>query len=181
MVLWERQEGESTSAYNAFRTYYMTPESEKRTYAAVAEKVGKSDTLIRRWAKTWNWEQRTLAYDNHLVEEDIEKFKKERFKTIKRHVSIARLVQNKIIARLNDLNPSELSPGDLIKWLDISVKIERQALGEPTESIIHELTGKDGGPVELASDLDLSKLAEGELMSLAQFVVKCSTGADNKH
>jgi hypothetical protein len=176
MALWERQEGESTPAYNAFWAYCTIPSNKKRTYAAVAERVGKSDSLIRRWAKQWNWERRTIAYDNFLVQEEFEELKKERLKSAKKHIAIARSFQAQIVQRLKKLAPEELTPGDLIKWFDTTVKIERQALGESTESITHELTGRDGNPVEIKSDINLSKYSEEELMFLAGFIAKGRAG-----
>jgi phage terminase small subunit len=43
-----------------------------------------------------------------------------------------------------------------------------------------ELTGKNGGPVEVKSDIDLSKCSEEELMFLAQIVAKGGSGADDQ-
>lgn len=172
MALWERQEKESATAYNAFWTYCSIPAGEKRSYVKVAKKLGKSDTLMRRWGKLWNWEQRALAYDNHLIEIEIETLKAERIAAAKRHVKIARSFQNKVIKRLSSLKPEDLGPKDLTSWVDVAVKIERQALGEPTELILQQLTGKDGGPVEIKRDVDLSGLTEEELIWLEKILVK---------
>jgi hypothetical protein len=181
MALWERQEGESAPAYNAFWTYCTTPEDEKKSCGSVAQKLRKSYTLIRRWSKTWDWEPRARAYDNHLIEAELEAIKKERVKSARRHISIARSFQNKVIARLNKLDAGELSTADMVRWFDISVKIERQAMGEPSEVITQEITGRDGGPLEVRSGMDLSKYTEEELVSLAQLVTKGIVGAGDQN
>ena len=62
---WERQKGESEKAFEAFVTYRDM--GEKRTLTAVAEKLQKSGTLIRRWKSTWDWAERVRAYDNELT------------------------------------------------------------------------------------------------------------------
>ena len=64
---WERQKGESEKAFEAFVTYRDM--GEKRTLTAVAEKLQKSGTLIRRWKSTWDWAERVRAYDNELEKE----------------------------------------------------------------------------------------------------------------
>ncbi|MDR1378345.1 MAG: terminase small subunit [Synergistaceae bacterium] len=43
-----------------------------------------------------------------------------------------------------------------------------------------EVTGKEGGPIEIKSDIDLSRYTEEELMLLAQLVSKDGPGAGNK-
>ena len=42
-----------------------------------------------------------------------------------------------------------------------------------------ELTGKEGGPVEVKNDLDLLKYSEEELITLAQLIAKGSAGASD--
>ena len=177
--LWERQKGESEPAYSAFWAYCSTPQGEKRSYSAVAAGLEKSDTLIRRWSKRWNWEDRVIAYDNHLLQEEIDALKKDRIKAAKRHALIAKSMQNKLIARLNKLTPSELSVKEITSWLETAVKIERQALGEPTELIAQQITGQDGGPIEFRRRIDLSALNEEELIAL-EAILSNVEAADDK-
>ena len=58
---WERQTKETEKAYEAFLLYKNAGPG--RTVIDVARKLQKSYTLIRRWAKKWNWEDRVLAFD----------------------------------------------------------------------------------------------------------------------
>jgi len=179
MVLWERQEGETKVAYDAFWIYCTIPEDEKRSYANVSRKVLKSTTLMQRWSIRWNWAERARAYDNYLVDIEIEAIKKQRVGAAKRHARIAISFQSKIINRLKHLKESELTPQDLARWLDIAVKIERQALGEPTELIAQEHTGRDGGPIEVKRDIDISKLSEEELIILEKLLGKAESSEEN--
>lgn len=172
MALWERQKKESEPAYEAFWVYCRTPRGEKRSYSSVAAQLQKSSALIRRWANRWNWEERTVAYDNHLLQEEIDALKKDRINSARRHASIARSMQDKLIRRLNKLDPSELTAKEITSWLETAVKIERQALGEPTELIVQELSGPGGGPIEIRDEVDLSKLTEEELMVLVELLTK---------
>ena len=61
---WERQEGESVQAFEAF-TLYLEMGGE-RSLRAVGQKLGKSSTLIERWSATKRWVERAAAYDADL-------------------------------------------------------------------------------------------------------------------
>jgi hypothetical protein len=130
---WNRQEGEPADAYSAFVAYCEIPPEEKRSYIAIAEKMKQPADAIEQWALRWRWALRASAYDKHLIRAEVEELKRERIKSLRKHVALARAFQNKVITRLNALNPDELSPGDLVKWVDIAGKIERQALSEPSD------------------------------------------------
>jgi hypothetical protein len=63
----------------------------------------------------------------------------------------------KAVARLSAMQPSELTPLDLIRFIKYGADIERQALGEPTA--IHQHQGPGGGPVAVE---DMSRLKPEE-------------------
>lgn len=126
---WEKQPNESAPAFEAFRTYRdLGPE---RSNAKVAQAVGKSKQLMDRWSRTHSWVIRAGAWDSEqdrLYRLDLNRQRRD---MAKRQAKIAQGVQGKIVARLQTINPNELSPSDLIRWLEISAKVERTALGEP--------------------------------------------------
>lgn len=59
---WDRQPGESSPAYEAFRTY-LDMGSERST-AHVARELGKSKTLTDRWSGQWDWVERARQWDS---------------------------------------------------------------------------------------------------------------------
>jgi hypothetical protein len=62
---WERQEGESDKAFEAFRCYLeMGP---KRSIVAVAQRLSKSIPMIKRWSKRWKWVVRVRNHTDSLV------------------------------------------------------------------------------------------------------------------
>lgn len=67
---WERQEGETEPAFEAFRTFrdMGLARSIKGTYEA----LGKSKALITDWASRWRWHERARAYDNYVDRRAIE-------------------------------------------------------------------------------------------------------------
>ena len=64
-MMFEQQERESNKAFAAFKIYLeLGPE---RSLSAVAEKLGKSKTLIERWSGKFDWPARVQAYAAHLA------------------------------------------------------------------------------------------------------------------
>ena len=59
---WEQQPDESFQAFEAFVTYRDMPRAE-RSIRAVAQKLGKSATLIAKWSSAHAWGQRCREYD----------------------------------------------------------------------------------------------------------------------
>lgn len=59
---WERQEGESSKAYEAFCVYRDM--GADRTQQAVADQLTKSRTIVGRWAAEFHWVARTEAWDS---------------------------------------------------------------------------------------------------------------------
>lgn len=62
---FERQEGESEKAYQAFRTYIDL--GADRSLAAVGQKLRKSKALMERWSSRWKWVRRVEAYTDFMV------------------------------------------------------------------------------------------------------------------
>lgn len=65
-MMFEQQGRESGKAFAAFKTYLeLGPE---RSLASVAEKHGKSKTMIERWSRKFDWPARVQAHTAHLTE-----------------------------------------------------------------------------------------------------------------
>ena len=132
---WERCKGESRQAYGAFHNYMML--GEKRSIPALSQYFAnttgrkKSESLLYRWSSRWLWQERCAAYDDHIRREaelsQIEKIKE----MSARHIEKAMAAQSKAIRALNDLDPADLKPAEIIKWLVEGQRLERLARGEP--------------------------------------------------
>lgn len=90
---WERQEGESEKAFEAFAAFRDM--GEKRTVAAVAEKLSKSRQLLFKWKSAWDWENRVKAYDNDLEKQYHAKRKKLIAETKDRQLKISYSLEKK--------------------------------------------------------------------------------------
>ena len=65
-MTFEQQPRESDKAFTAFKTYLeLGPE---RSLVLVADKVGKSKTMIERWSRKFDWPARVQAHGAHLTE-----------------------------------------------------------------------------------------------------------------
>jgi hypothetical protein len=67
-LLWERQPRESGQAWQAFQLYLSL--GIERSYEKVRQQLGKSRTIIERWGREWNWQERLRARDNWLFAEE---------------------------------------------------------------------------------------------------------------
>jgi hypothetical protein len=157
--VWTRRKGESRPAYAAFCLYRDMRET--RSYAEVARKLGKSKTLIERWGIGWLWQNRVDAYDADLESKKLVARNEAITQMAERHAKIAVAVQQKLVSRLQEIEPSELSPSDLIRWFSAAVKIERLSRGEPTEH-----TRIDSPEKALYRRVELAKNALEESMQL---------------
>lgn len=145
---WQRQAGESRQAFAAFRRYLEAGPTRRVT--DVAAECNRSPSLLFRWSARWSWVARAEAYDD----EQVAIFDAERVEAIRamsrRHAAIARLAIARVAEALQNVDPQALTPGELIRWLDVAARVEREALGVPRTL---ELTGAGGGPVAVAAEV----------------------------
>lgn len=120
---WERQKGESEKAFEAFAAYRDM--GEKRTFTAVAEKLQKSVSLIRRWKDRWEWPERVRAYDNELEKAARAKAIKDRKDMTERHIKIAMQLQKKALEALTSLEVEAMSPKDIKEYIKMATDLER--------------------------------------------------------
>jgi len=65
-LLFEQQPREGNRAFAAFQTYLdLGPQ---RSLVLVAEKHGKSKTIIERWSRRFDWPARVKAHAGHIAE-----------------------------------------------------------------------------------------------------------------
>lgn len=176
--LWERQFGESIKAFQAFATYRDLGDG--RSLRLVSQQVGKSKALMDRWSSRWRWVERVKAWEHHRDAEG----RKAELKAIKdmraRHAQEAVALQTKALERLKVLDASALTPNDVLRFFVEAAKLERVARGQPETITQQEVTGKNGGPVEVKAQVrDLSRLSDAELVALESIVAKVEDMPDD--
>jgi len=118
--VWDRQPRETTPAWQTFIHYR---DMEPRSLRKVAETLGKTLSVIAHWSQRWRWQERVIAWDNHLnsvYQAEREKGQKE---MAENHIKLSKGIQAKVAQRLRTLRPEDMSAGDLARLLDVAVKI----------------------------------------------------------
>ncbi len=122
---WERQDRESSPAYEAFSMYRDMPKNgQKRSTRVVAEQLGKSVGLIERWCSQKSWVARVTAYDNFLTREDQRQHLDELKKMRSRQVKIAMQLQNAALEALAVTKPGDIAPKDIVSFIKAATAIE---------------------------------------------------------
>lgn len=140
--VWERMPNESSKAYAAFCVYRdLGPE---RSLEKAIQKLDKKRVkqTVWRWSSKYNWVARCKAYDDYIERRKREERERAILEMAERHAREAVAFQQKVLARLKDIDPSELSPSDIARWFDVAVKVERLSRGEPTENVKQEVRGQ---------------------------------------
>lgn len=136
MEKWERQAGESYSAYEAFQKYL-----EKRNLREVAAALGKNESLIKRWSAQNHWRERVDAWDNEVSRRALEKASADFAAMIERQINIGRMFQAKAANAIQQMDLNDLPPKYLTSLSNLAkagVEIERSAralkVEEPQEN-----------------------------------------------
>lgn len=145
-VPWQRQPNEGQRAWEAFQEYRnMGP---KRSCAKVARKLGKSDTIIERWSRMHSWVKRVELYEIDEEKDYQAELSVQRREAARRHAEAGALLRNialeilkkKYGERFEKLNAKSLTSGDVLRYIMEGAKLERAALGAPTEIIENQNT-----------------------------------------
>ncbi|MET9829471.1 hypothetical protein ABZ078_09200 [Streptomyces sp. NPDC006385] len=125
---WERQDRESPQAFEAFSVYRDLGPA--RSVTRVARELDKSRALVGRWSRQFAWVMRAAAYDREQDRLFLAEQAQARRDLARRHAKLAQAVQSKAVARLQSLDPRELSPSELLRYIQVATEIERRAVGE---------------------------------------------------
>ncbi|WP_425834143.1 hypothetical protein [Streptomyces fractus] len=95
----------------------------------MARELDKSRALVGRWSRQFAWVMRATAYDREQDRLFLAEQAQARREIARRHAKLAQAVQGKAVARLQMLDPRELSPSDLLRYVQVAAEIERRAVG----------------------------------------------------
>lgn len=169
--VWDRRQdlGEGVQAYRYFCVYRdmdrPLPHS-KRSINKVAKATGKGPKYLEALSVRFQWVSRAKAYDDYLDEQMREQHDADILEMRKLHANLARSMIKKAAKRLLMVPEEELSVADIVKMVDVGVKIERLSRGEPTESttVKGEIKQQHEGTITTVDvPVDLTKLSDEEL------------------
>lgn len=135
---WAQQEGEDDFEYQLFRDF-RDQKTKKNRRDSPKWKEPKMIEIIKKN----NWEHRARAFDAYDEELRIRAQHAAAVEMNERHadnaqkaLTIAMQTIMQYVQTKDNPNPMRLKPSDAIKLMDVAVKIERLARGEP-DSIVH--------------------------------------------
>jgi hypothetical protein len=140
---WERQPNETDKAFEAFKVYIDL--GTKRSIAKAGQVLGKCPEVLQRWSTGNHWRARVDAWEAEQDADWSQDRKRRIREASERHANLARSATDIIAAALSTADPGALSPGDVARWLDVAVKVERLSLGMSTNVLAG--TG-EGGEIE---------------------------------
>jgi len=143
-MIFEQQPRESNKAFAAFKTYLEL--GAQRSLVVVAEKHGKSKTMMEKWSRRFDWPARVQAHAAQVAE--VERLAIERV-AVEKAVEWARLHEGvkreawreaeETIAMVRQARAEWLSKGRLPGWegmarmLELAFKLKQFAAGMPSE------------------------------------------------
>jgi hypothetical protein len=144
--------GESSKAYAHFCVYRDAGKERSLRKLAADAKTTSQLRQLQHWSSRWKWVERCQEYEDRLEYQGRLQQEKQRREMNERHAKVGQFSQNVALRRLEKLvrdieeGKSTMSAADTARLLDIGVKIERLARGEPTD--VQENVGSDGGRIE---------------------------------
>lgn len=143
---WEKQPKESCQAFAAFTIYRDLGLSRSILKASRAhhEDTPNGATVeslkahFGKWSARWNWVARTEAYDLYLDERRRSRIEFRRDQILERIGQEGELMSYAAIralagdaeAGLPPLDPRNLDPGDIVRFIEAGAKLELQSLGQ---------------------------------------------------
>ena len=139
MQPWERQDGETAKAYEAFSEYRDM--GAERSLAKVGQKLGKSKAQMEKWSKKYSWVARAEQWD--LEEDRLVRIAltKEIGAMRKRHTDVARAMLIKAARALQKIPDDEIKATDISRMVDVASKLERISRGDVGE-VVEERQGE---------------------------------------
>ena len=131
---WQKSEGESQKAFEAFEIYCQTESG--RSYSRVAQKLNKSRTLIARWAGQYDWVERTTAFDDWKNDQRLQTLETKIEKSAEKEVDVW-------VSRRFDVRHSEFELGK--KLVALAMR-GLEAISNPSNPFFEKktVTTKDG-------------------------------------
>lgn len=179
---WRRMDGESYEAFDAFQNYlFLGSNGSKRSIKKAAVQVGKHESLFSRWSMEWNWVKRAEAFDKYMSEKK-QKAHETAIEDMNRRQAEAAMAA--LMASLETINdyvkknphdsPLKMHISNATKLLEVAVKMERVARGEP-DSITkntNELNIKDEENQKELRKLMSDKLGQKSLLEISKILNK---------
>jgi hypothetical protein len=161
---WDRRREESAVAYRAFLIYRDL--GAERTFVAAAQGLGKSASLLRRWAARHDWKERIWAWEVALAREAEEALRRQREQSLRRQAKDADQLQRLAMARFSGLIHRDDRTGELTLDPGVTPRdaVAIYKFGVELEDRITQAAQSE--PVEDVSDRELRRMSTEQLYTL---------------
>jgi len=131
---WERQDHETARAFEAFCAYrdYGPARSVTKVVQGCHGTLG-SESLFHKFSMKYDWVYRCEQYDRHVEHLRYQEMRQYEAEMAKRHVEQAKRLQIQALAALERIDPSQLTPSDVLRYLEVGMRLERLAVGSPNQ------------------------------------------------
>lgn len=143
---WERRPEESTKAFEAFCIYRDM--GRERSLSKVAEKLQKSETLMGRWSRTYDWVERAADWDDEADRQAAQKQLKDIANARVRQRKQAVKMQLKALQLLEDIKQGDAKLSEIVSLMKLGMEQERICLGDVGD-VIEERKGDSVPSVQI--------------------------------
>lgn len=174
---WEHQLGETPKRYSQFCDYRDLGRA--RTLRKVADTLALNDRYVRAVSAEFRWVERAEAFDLNRDRLHEAAWLEERRKAAENDAKLLGAFVGKLADRLRTLKTEDLSTGDAIRLLDVTMRHRRALFGDPTATIA--VTGPGGDPltVQLAELSGMtSEQRQSAIAALVETVQRRSSASD---
>ena len=135
--IWDKKEDEEDKSYRAFREYLsLGPGRNLEDYSSFYSKG--SNVNIEDWYKEYEWNSRANEYDEFVLRnignenEEATLFLQKKQRDL---LESMRILADKGIKKLINSNVEELTSYDIVRLIEVSIKLEQLLQGNPTEIV----------------------------------------------
>src|ERR1700742_848441 len=145
---FDRLHGESRREHQWAMHYFRL--GKKRTFKEVAGyfEVGRQE--IQLTAERHSWVTRSRAFDDYEESRRLADIEGAQLQTREKHMALLASMREKVEAKLSTLDVFAMSPRDLPAYVETLIKYERLTVGLGDAPKKIEITGKDGGAIQVA-------------------------------
>ena len=141
---WERMPGESVRNYEYFCAYrdmrYIPAANadeipkldlkHDRSLRRLSEKLGVNKRTLGDLSTRFNWVVRCDAYDLYILRRQRDRNEDRILKMRENHAAVGEQLWKRGLRRIVTLTDAEIEAADVVRMLDVGVKIERLSRGE---------------------------------------------------
>ncbi len=148
---WDAFDDETDMEFALAKTYFNL--GPKRSLRRAADEVDMPLSKMQGLAKRHSWVARADALDEEVIRQATRDIEGGTAEMRERHAEAAKLGFDIVMEGMKNIRPEFLSTRDMAALLDITSKLERMSRGvQETKRV--EVTGRDGGPIELVAKMD---------------------------